>query len=921
MAKKIKMHGQEVIAIEDLVDIKYIISFENTGGQNVGALLLERNGQLMLKFCFGTSGIHNDITIDQAISIISQLREIIKDMPLGETLTIDRSNFPDWLLRYQELEDILDRNGDHPSNGLIHAEQSGLIEASTSTTNRKRNKPLTTIWPTITSKALEEKLDIPSKILHNAELFVKSISGQLAQEKSAHVGQFVDEAWKKYMRWHDILTIRLNSLQKLHAYTAPEIWAHLWLELNRSNGCKAPKIPHLLRVDVQTGSIEEISDPDDTRNTKAILFSSPLAISKNNPGYIYQDGKYIVSAALQKHCGAWGDHDIDQLNWMADHLANTTDTRVVVEFGRALQDSVTEKLRNFSGDAIKGMDYSARKGKSLVRDEEELIDAADAERAIVRGSTAVVFGLVFFFHADELKDCLDAGRKMIQRFGTDGKTNILQLEVTACQQNWYQSLPITMSHLLEGTSNPLLPHDRRMQVNSEALPVYIPLASPSSTADEGIEFTSKFGDVPIYLDTQNQKFKGHGAIFGQPRESGKTVLGSMITSQMLAYGRYCTIINISKSKEIDSYIDYAKLMMHGELFDIVDSSYNFMTPPSRPASMTFAEAQNSSEWKDIVKSHESFIRQVLLAAVLGADLKNDKFDTGAVDSVLTQLLATFFGAGEIQMRFRDAKKGGLGSEAWANTPTVVDFVEKYCGIERMIGRTSDEDRRIVDHIRSRLTSWFVTANCLAPSLAKPSSFESESRLLVISLRDFANNDEAAVYGLVAQGLAFRRAIKYMKEGTFLFNDENKIAMKFPSLARGLGSLHIDGGKANMIIWSAMQPPDTITASAAAAEIQSSLRYIMVGKIPAGTERIYAEHLELPVEHLKRCSDIGWGVNAEGGYSSWLFSQDGHCCFIKAEPQKALLNVMRSYKDEIDERRERLTGISDPIEVFQALQNA
>jgi microsomal dipeptidase-like Zn-dependent dipeptidase len=78
---------------------------------------------------------------------------------------------------------------------------------------------------------------------------------------------------------------------------------------------------------------------------------------------------------------------------MADHLANTTDTRVVIEFGRALQDSVSEKLRNFSGDAIKGMDYSARKGKSLVRDEEELIDAADAERALVRGSTAVVLGM------------------------------------------------------------------------------------------------------------------------------------------------------------------------------------------------------------------------------------------------------------------------------------------------------------------------------------------------------------------------------------------------------------------------------------------------------------------------------------------------------------------------------------------------
>jgi hypothetical protein len=41
--------------------------------------------------------------------------------------------------------------------------------APTSTTNRKRNKPLITLWPTITSKALEEKFDVPSKLLYNAE--------------------------------------------------------------------------------------------------------------------------------------------------------------------------------------------------------------------------------------------------------------------------------------------------------------------------------------------------------------------------------------------------------------------------------------------------------------------------------------------------------------------------------------------------------------------------------------------------------------------------------------------------------------------------------------------------------------------------------------------------------------------------------
>jgi hypothetical protein len=54
-----KIYGRETKAIEDIVDLKYLVSFENTGDKHVGALLLERNGRLMLRFYFGAAGINN----------------------------------------------------------------------------------------------------------------------------------------------------------------------------------------------------------------------------------------------------------------------------------------------------------------------------------------------------------------------------------------------------------------------------------------------------------------------------------------------------------------------------------------------------------------------------------------------------------------------------------------------------------------------------------------------------------------------------------------------------------------------------------------------------------------------------------------------------------------------------------------------
>jgi hypothetical protein len=81
---------------------------------------------------------------------------------------------------------------------------------------------------------------------------------------------------------------------------------------------------------------------------------------------------------------------------------------------------------------------------------------------------------------------------MSEKFGTDGKVNVLQIEKVANQQNWFQSLPITQDGLLTGKV------DRQMELDSIAFPSYLPLATPVSIATQGLEMRSKFGKVPIY---------------------------------------------------------------------------------------------------------------------------------------------------------------------------------------------------------------------------------------------------------------------------------------------------------------------------------------------------------------------------------------------------------------------------------------
>jgi hypothetical protein len=902
-----KINDRQTQAIEDLVDLKYIVSFENTGDRPVGALLLERNGRLMLRFCFGAAGINNDITRAQANSVIAQLRETIRDLPLGESLIVERHNFPNFQRRADELDRVLNLDETNPANGLIYAERQQLVDRSTRHLDRSRNQTSITLWPSITAAALTERLDPAAKALLAIELFIKSKSGQLSQEKIAHLSRFLVASWPKYLRWHQICNIRLNALKKIEIYDAQAIWEHCWQEQNRFSGYRAPAIPDLLKIDIRTGSIVRATDRSDRRGTAAILFSSPVAIPATNYTGIVVDGKHVVSAAMQKHCDGWSE-EIYQLNWLADALANSTDTKVVLEFSRGEQDSIAEKLRTFSSDALKGIEHHDRKRKSAVRDQVQLENAEQAERDMLEGAIAVKFGLCFFFHRDTATGAIEAARAMSEKFGTDGKAEILQIEKVANQQNWFQSLPITQEGLLTGKV------DRQMELDSIAFPAYLPLATPVSIATQGLEMRSKFGRVPIYLDIE--EYKGHIAIYGTSRESGKTVIAAAMMSSALAQGRYGTIIDIPKNGRAASFRDYTQLLMGGDYFDIGERHYNFLAPAVRPPQLD----RYDPFWKEIEKDNLDWMRQILLTAVLGADLYDRDFNTNAVDSILTQILNTFFEAREIRLRYREAKAAGLGTTAWANTPTVVDFV-KYCQVEQLnIKGRSHDDERILGYIRSRLSAWFVDKNCKAPSLGKPSDFDSTNRLLTIALREFASDDEAAVFGLVAQGLAFRRAIRYMQQGTYLFNDENAIALEYPSLARGLGALYANGLKANMVACSAMQPPDAIAKSVAGGLIKSNITYNFVGKIPQGMEWSYAEHLGLPEELVMRCSEPGWGVNKAGGYSSWLFSQAGHCSFVEIEPMRALLEVMRNNEHEIRARRELLTGVDDPFDAFRLLQN-
>jgi hypothetical protein len=900
-----KIDGRKTKPFEKMVDIIAIVSFENTGGQDVGAILLESKGRLILRFGFQSAGIHNDITYSQAEAVVSQLRILCSELPIGESIIFESSSFPEYQTRQQELESILALDDSNPLNVLTKLELQELKENSTRISDRPRLVREITIWPAVSSQHLGEKLDFLGNLIKNCHGLIKTWSGEAAEEQQLFASRFLVNSWRSYLRWSQVFQEHLSDLHQPQILAAEQIWEKCWNHHNRFKQQEIPPIPNLLRVNVQTGSISQEIGNVDHKSCRSVLGSQPHAFPTGN-GYqsIFVDGKYITAVSIDSQVASW-NNELDQLNWLANGLSKSPDTRCVAEIWVGQQEAINNKLRNFTSESIKNIAYHNRKASSPVIDEEQVAQATEAERSMLQGMVAIEFGLSFFFYNDIEKAAFDAAYSMVSSFSDKA----FRIELAIVQELWFQSLPHTVARLLTGAV------PRTIHTDSKCLPAYLPLGVPVSIANQGLEMRAKWGHTPIYLDLN--RFRGHIQIFGLSREASKSVLAANIKASAMAQGRYVTTIDIPQNAKAASFPYFTKYIAHGDYLDIISrDNYNFFETVTIPAG-TDPDLRH-----EIIKETINLVRLILLTATLGADLHDPAVSTSSVDAMLVQLLGKFFAAPEIKNRYTEAKdpaKGGLGSEAWNEMPTVKDFIDDYLSIEHLdIKGRSSSDEMVIGFIKGKLIAWFTADNCKAPNLAKPSTININSRMLTIALRKFADNNDAAVYGLVAQGLAYRRAIKFMPQGTLTFNDENAIALQHKSLAMGLGALFANLLKANGIMMLAQQPPDTITQSAAAGMIKANIRYTFVGKIASGSEHLYSEHLGIPLEHMLRCSQSNFKINIEDRTASYYFQQDNHGVFVEVQSQKLLLNAMRNNEHEVAAKEALISNCQSYADVFKAL---
>jgi hypothetical protein len=248
-----------------------------------------------------------------------------------------------------------------------------------------------------------------------------------------------------------------------------------------------------------------------------------------------------------------------------------------------------------------------------------------------------------------------------------------------------------------------------------------------------------------------------------------------------------------------------------------------------PDLSAFDEKQRAERMVD----YKEFLATAMMIMVFGggeAQTTTDRMLKQAIRSVLVPALDRFFEKPEILERYELARLEGRGTEAWDKTPTLVTFLEFFeeHGLDGLPAQVLEDTNTelAVNQIKRQLQFWISSR--VGKSICRPSTFDTDNKLLVFALRGLSDGDDAAVLALAAYSAALRRTLSYPE--SIFFIDEFSILLEWQEIGQLVARLTANGAKAGIRVLLAAQDPNTLATSKAGPKIIQNLSTRLIGRI-------------------------------------------------------------------------------------------
>jgi hypothetical protein len=847
-AVKNGQNPKEVLTpFEKDVQFATFINFQ-VEGQSIGAYLARRKeNDYKLTFAFDCRGVHPTLSADAVEDIFERLEGGFKDLPEKESLTIHLKSFSEDIDRQLELSRLIERvKADRsPSaanskllRGLIYSKKE-RIQALRENGLRKPKK--LTLYCTYTYESNEGERDAIEKSISTVlKFFRQNVTGEYSSRKHDELLNFLSGGYQDGLKqWQLILSNKMGLT--IVPQTVDRIWADLWGRFNQSQPIPIPQYLTFNGEDLQETINSQVSPI-------SLLMESETSIPVASRNYVHCNGKYQAVLLLADKPVGFKNDEV-QLRYLWELVADQQvyDTEIIAQVVKGNQALLQDKLSTLTKQSIGKVSDAANQGTVSVGATIAAERAVEAQRDLFEGAIPLRMSLVCIIHRDEPQELEDACRALSAKLL---RPAWLVREIDYPWLPWLQTFPGLRWDLLYAE-----PYDRRFNVLTSEVSGFVPLVKTVSQDSTGFELIAAEGNAPIHIDLYTE-VKNVG-VFATKR-GGKSVLVSDMLTDALCYGMPVSILDYPREDGTGTFSEYVPLL-DGAYFNIATECLNLFELPQLKQFAPEVQAQRLADFQDS-------LLEILQTMVLGTNLAG-KTNQQEVRSILNLAMAAFFEDVKVQRRYNLANTHGFGSEAWAEIPTLKDFIG-FCTIGRLkMSTPTPQLLAAIEYINLRLDSWLESR--IGRALSSPSTFKSDSQLFAVAMANLANQEDAAIIAMATNLVILRRSLGF--ERSIVFIDEAPILFSFEAIAEQIGKFFANGAKSGIGIIISAQEPKSIAQTKHGAKVFDNLNVRLIGRIQSTAIDNFVDIFKIPRSIVSRCAGEGFYPKKEGFYSQWILS--------------------------------------------------
>lgn len=854
------------------------------GGHTFACLLLynPKTRQWSAQIPFKFEGLHPQLYRHEVEASIEGLQRCMSELFDNEFLTFHMSCRSDTQQRALELEQLAKQSSLPLISVLLLNEQQRVKELSAQGTRQVWDQ---TIWASWTMRqSLQGQTDFLGKFVRSVVNSWNSMVRSFVGTDQVYFQDFYAKLARQiyehgYLAWRNLIETKADL--KVHPMTGEELYRWLWYRFNSNPYASMPAI---IRVtEGPQGLVQNIPRAGQKDIISRLIQGGQdgkTSCPEHNKqrGYIYLGDRVGKVVVLEDPPAQWRSAR-DALRWWWGRLSATyvQDTEVVVQITPRERWIVQDELEKMNRQSFTQRRRAFEEGTGKVvhanlQDEH----TSDALRKILEGHKPIYCAPILILWRRTERECDEAAVQLCHAF--ESANAIIEADIA--WRVWVETLPINDFVLLTQYA---AFSERRITLDSETITGFLPLTCPRPLDQRGVEFLTRQGGRPVYVDMFSQPER---LIITGATGSGKSVLGFRFVENALALG--IPVVGLDLSTGGNSTFQQAIELLGADVaayVDILQSRLNLLEPPDIRGLPPKLQIQRFKRWKD-------FIRQAIVSVAMAQIDKPELLER--VDSIVLRLIEVFFSDVEIIERYNDAFEYGWRSPQWQQMPTGHDLL-KFCSKEKL-GLDSYEaiDAAAINQILNQFGAKLIDPN-IGDVIGKPSSVSPSPLITFYALSGLQNDTNSFIMAISAQMACLRNALSHPR--SLFVGDEMSVLLSKRGFADLVGEQFATGRKEGLSILLLAQDMDAIVDCSASAKILANLSTLITGLVNHGATLPYIERLGFPPEIIHQNATEDFRGNRAEMCSRWLIARNGRYWDVDFAAPPMMLGALANAEDE------------------------